>query len=133
MDRVPSMHVSMRHFYLYYHHTHFVRLDEWQEPWSNKNSQSDLIRKHLISKHSKLYREVVVLKKLKNWETVDQLLKEKPPREPFSLPGFYERLIRWITVDDQVLRFYINNFQSNLLIFTFSILVSECNGQPRTP
>ena len=75
----------------------------------NKNAQSDLIRKHLTSKHGKLYREIVVLKKLKNWETIDQsTTREKPPCEPFSLPGFYEQLIQWIAVDDQVFFLHLN-------------------------
>ena len=108
---MPPMHVrSTCRLHLQILLTIFVfRPDEWQEPWSNKNAQSDLIRKHLTLKHGKLYREIVVLKKLKNWETIHQFAtREKPPREPFSLPGFYERLIKWIAVDDQVFFLHFN-------------------------
>ena len=108
MDRMSPMHVrSTYRLHLQILLTIFVfKPDEWQEPCSNKNAQSDLICKHLTSKHGKLYREIVVLKKLKTWETIDQsAAREKLSHEPFSLPGFYERLIKWIAVDDEVFSF----------------------------
>jgi len=131
MDWMPPMHIrSTCRLRLRILLTIFVfRPDKWQEPWSNKNAQSDLICKHLTSKHGKLYREIIILKKLKNWETIDQsATREKPLREPFSLPGFYEWLIKWIAVNDQLFFFYISTLQDWHLL-----LVSECNGQPRAP
>ena len=52
--------------------------------------------------HGKAWREVVVLNKLKGWETIDLPINGKNHREPFSLEGFYQRLVRWVSVDDQV-------------------------------
>ena len=105
---MPPMHVrSTCCLHLQILLTIFVfRPDEWQEPWSNKNAQSDLIHKHLTLKHGKLYREIVILKKLKNCKTIHQFApREKLPCEPCSLAGFYEQLIKWIAVDDQVFFF----------------------------
>lgn len=49
------------------------------------------------------------MKQLKGWMQLGVTASEKPQgihhpraREPFSLAGFYERLIKWIAVDDQV-------------------------------
>ena len=44
----------------------------------------------------------MLLKQLKGWETIGASTKPAPgEREEFSLPGFYERLVKWIAVDDQ--------------------------------
>ena len=56
----------------------------------------------MVLHHSKAWREIVVLNKLKGWETIDLPTIEKNNREPFSLEGFYQRLVRWVSVDDQV-------------------------------
>ena len=47
---------------------------------------------------------MVVLRQLKGWKEIGALTVEEEPleREPFSLTGFYERLVRWVAVDDQV-------------------------------
>lgn len=52
----------------------------------------------------KIWRDMVLLKQLKGWETLGTSNKETPSgdREPFSIPGMYERLVKWIAVDDQV-------------------------------
>ncbi|KAJ7468179.1 hypothetical protein FB451DRAFT_389795 [Mycena latifolia] len=73
--------------------------------WRNTHGQTTTIRKHLQSQHGRYCWEMVVLKQLKGWETVGQAKgsSEGAEREPFSLPGFYERLVRWIAVDDQSL------------------------------
>lgn len=65
---------------------------------------------HLQSRHGKLWQNIVVAEKLKNWEKVKILLASVSERDaasngakaPFSLEGFLERLVRWIVVDNQV-------------------------------
>ena len=52
--------------------------------------------------HGKAWREIVVLKKLKGWETIDLPTIRKKNWEPFSLEGFYQQLVCWVSVDDQV-------------------------------
>ncbi|CAA7268998.1 unnamed protein product [Cyclocybe aegerita] len=53
-----------------------------------------------------MWREVVLLKQLKGWEElgvkgcVEDGQNERE-RETFTLAGFYQRLVRWIAVDDQ--------------------------------
>lgn len=68
------------------------------------------IRNHL-QRHGSLWRDVVLLKQLKGWEKMGISHKDSPSggRERFSLPGFYERLVKWIAVDDQV-RLLTNTF-----------------------
>lgn len=87
------------------------RGDDGWKAWKNNSSQTDLIRTHLLSKHEKIYNEVVILKKLKGWETINQSkggsAHQTGEREGFSLKGFYERLLRWIAVDDQVRKCFI--------------------------
>jgi hypothetical protein len=69
--------------------------------------QTDAIRKHLESEHSPLYRELVLTNKLKGWERFASSRSQSQPsgcaKEEFTLEGFYERLVRWIAVDDQVI------------------------------
>ncbi|KAJ7735047.1 hypothetical protein B0H16DRAFT_1765616 [Mycena metata] len=74
--------------------------------WRNVDGQTSAIRNHLKSEsHAKVWRDMVLLKQLKGWETLGTSNKETPSgtRETFSLPGFYERLVKWIAVDDQSL------------------------------
>ena len=58
-------------------------------------------------KHWKLYRELVVSEKLKGWEEAAQnpncpvRQQAASKHEPFSLEGFYTRLVKWIVIDDQ--------------------------------
>lgn len=72
--------------------------------WKNVEGQTASIRQHLRGKHGKVWRDVVVLRQLKGWKEVGAFTLEDEPRErePFSLAGFYERLVRWVAVDDQV-------------------------------
>jgi hypothetical protein len=48
---------------------------------------------------------MVILQKLKGWEELGSAEASPHDKEqvPFSVDGFYERLVRWIAVDDQVL------------------------------
>lgn len=61
--------------------------------------------------HWPVYRELVLSHKLKGWEAIAQgevpegagnPQKSSQTREPFSLEGFYTRLLKWVAVDDQV-------------------------------
>ena len=72
--------------------------------WKNVEGQTASIRQHLRGKHGKVWRDVVVLRQLKGWKEVGAVTLEDEPREwePFSLAGFYERLVKWVAVDDQV-------------------------------
>ena len=72
--------------------------------------------------HGKAWREIVVLKKLKGWETIDLPTIRTKNREPFSLEGFYQRLVRWVSVDDQV----AEKFHQPLTIFLPWFAVYQC-------
>ena len=86
---------------------HFTRWPKWQT-WKNKYPQSDTIREHMALHHSKAWRKIIVLNKLKGWETIDLPTIGKNNQEPFSLEGFYQRLVRWVSVDDQVRKKSVN-------------------------
>ncbi|KAI0058625.1 hypothetical protein BV25DRAFT_1146104 [Artomyces pyxidatus] len=94
-------------------------------PWKNVNGQTAAIRSHLLSKHRELYRKIVVLYQLKGWKDIVQedagTLREQrlghKDREPFSIEGFYERLIRWIVVDDQSISVIDSPELRDLLLF----------------
>lgn len=66
-------------------------------------------REHLHETHWPVYRELVITNKLKGWEAAGQGevseaaggRRHAPGREPFSLEGFYSRLLKWASVDDQ--------------------------------
>jgi hypothetical protein len=64
------------------------------------------IRAHLRKYHGDDYRDAVISEQLKGWRTIDgttsTLHTASQEREPFSLEGFYERLVSWVVVDDQV-------------------------------
>lgn len=74
------------------------------------------IREHLSSKHSEVWQNIVFVEKLKGWNKMkapagssdttssspSHLLESEVPKSTFTLEGFYERLARWIVVDDQV-------------------------------
>ena len=68
------------------------------------------MRDHLIDKHWNLYSSIVLANELKGWEKIASGVISGPEgqkaaigdREPFSVEGFYERLIKWVVVDDQV-------------------------------
>lgn len=78
--------------------------------WSNSAGQNENIRQHLRHIHQSAWEEIVKIKKLKNWDKIVTLEEAKVSsselvdrvQEPFTLEGFYERLVRWIVVDDQV-------------------------------
>ena len=64
-----------------------------------------------MSNHLKIWRDTVLVEKLKGWETIspsenvkntlshDRIASED---QEFTLDGFYERFISWVVVDDQV-------------------------------
>ncbi|THU83592.1 hypothetical protein K435DRAFT_871131 [Dendrothele bispora CBS 962.96] len=71
--------------------------------WRNSDGQTKTLRKHLRS-HGKTWTEIILIKKLKGWEKLARDLPtetETRARPPFTLEGFYERLLKWIAVDDQ--------------------------------
>lgn len=79
--------------------------DNWKT-WRNVAGQTSAIRSHLKDEHEKVWREVVVLQKLKGWKELGGTTTHsdlEPGRNGhFSIEGFYERLLRWVAVDDQV-------------------------------
>lgn len=75
--------------------------------WKNVSGQTSAIRSHLKEKHYRTWRELVMLNQLKGWTDISKECPEDE-REAFSLQGFYERLLRWIAVDDQVPYIYFN-------------------------
>jgi hypothetical protein len=82
----------------------FLRRDTTWSVWANSNGIADTIRTHLARKHSKEWRKIVVIEKLKGWDKIrcDSENGDRPTREQFTWEGFLERLRRWIAVDDQV-------------------------------
>ena len=82
----------------------------------NCDGQTEKIRKHIHEMHWPVYRELVLSHKLKGWEGIARgevpegaggSRKSTQAREPFTLDGFYTRLLKWVAVDDQVhLSFY---------------------------
>jgi len=75
----------------------------------NCDGQTEKIRRHLHEMHWPVYRELVLSHKLKGWEAIAQGevpegvgSPQKSSQEPFSLEGFYTRLLKWVAVDDQV-------------------------------
>lgn len=56
------------------------------------------------NKHLKVWREMVVKMSLKGWEDrVDVASRHRRgDTEEFTLQGFYDRLLKWVAVDDQV-------------------------------
>ncbi|KAJ6631140.1 hypothetical protein B0H10DRAFT_1938681 [Mycena sp. CBHHK59/15] len=75
-------------------------LDKWRT-WKNVDGQTMAIRDHLKAAHSKVYREIVLTKKLKGFETLAAMTQVAPgEQEEFLLPGFYDWLVKWIAVDD---------------------------------
>jgi hypothetical protein len=76
--------------------------------WRNVSGQTTAIRNHLKDEHETVWREVVLLEKLKGWKEIGNHPShsssdpETRRNERFSIEGFYERLLRWIAVDDQV-------------------------------
>jgi hypothetical protein len=87
--------------------------------WKNVEGQNKAIRTHL-HKHGKHWLDIVVSKKLKGWKTIRLRSKnstsEEHPREPFTLEGFLDRLVRWVTVDDQVRAYSLNTQKSPLIM-----------------
>ncbi|KAF4611155.1 hypothetical protein D9613_006647 [Agrocybe pediades] len=75
--------------------------------WSNINGMADTIRNHLSTKHRSEWRKMVLLEKLKGWDKMPaqggDALKSNAPGPAFTLEGFFERLVEWISVDDQSL------------------------------
>jgi hypothetical protein len=78
-----------------------IRLERWST-WKNVDGQTTAIRNHLKAEHGKIWRVLVLLKQIKGWETIGASTETAPgEREEFSIPGFYNRLVKWIAVDDR--------------------------------
>lgn len=66
------------------------------------------IRTHFQKSHYTLWRALVVSNKAKGWEQLHESYEKHRATDKayinttFTLEGFYERLTRWIVVDDQV-------------------------------
>ncbi|KAF4617427.1 hypothetical protein D9613_006423 [Agrocybe pediades] len=72
--------------------------------WKNSNGMADTIRNHLSSKHGTEWRQIVLVEQLKGWEKISSIKPvPKEVKEEFTLQGFWDRLARWIAVDDQSL------------------------------
>ncbi|KAF7330238.1 putative AC transposase [Mycena venus] len=79
----------------------FCPLEKWTT-WKNVEGQTASIRHHLKTTHTKVWKELVFLKKLKGYETLGAANNQDPgEREEFSIPVFYDKLAKWIAVDDQ--------------------------------
>ncbi|CAA7265591.1 unnamed protein product [Cyclocybe aegerita] len=109
---------------------------EWTT-WSNRAGQSKTICNHLKRKHWKVWRDIVILKQLKGWKELGLTrygtgsTSGPYEREPFSLDGFYDRLVRWIVVDDQSLDVVDSPELRNLLLF-ISVDLNENDIPHRT-
>ncbi|KAJ6475550.1 hypothetical protein C8R45DRAFT_1102828 [Mycena sanguinolenta] len=79
----------------------FFKPEQWKT-WKNVDGQTQVIRDHPKT-HRKVWSDLVLLKHLKGWETIGALTQTTAgEREEFSLPGFYERLVKWIASIDVV-------------------------------
>lgn len=82
--------------------------DNWKV-WKNSDGQTSTIRSHMIKNHLETgWEELVIKERLKNWQKVDHDRGKReqstavPSVGPFTLEGFYERLVCWVATDDQV-------------------------------
>lgn len=64
--------------------------------------QTSCVRNHLKNDHGEMWLKIVISQELKGWQDAARNSNHRD-REPFSLGGFNERLLKWIAVDDQVL------------------------------
>jgi hypothetical protein len=66
---------------------------------------------HLQKHHWHNYCREVIAEQLKGWQTMDDTTSSSQTapqeQEPFSLEGFYEQLVSWVVVDDQVCNFQV--------------------------
>jgi len=111
--------------------------DEWTA-WKCCEGQTTNIRTHLRENHWKVYREVVVKEKLKYWDEIAQMtgptaLSAPKECEPFTLEGFFERLVKWVVVDDQVSFTFFFLYCLKLTALQHGYVGNECCGIPRTP
>lgn len=96
--------------------------------WKNCDGQTKTIRNHLESAHQLLWEELVIVYKLKGWETIQEQQKvdtngRKRSYEPFTLAGFNERLLSFIAANDKVhflLDFYDAYLQQTDAYFSVS-------------
>lgn len=80
--------------------------------WRNISGQTSCVRNHLKNAHEAMWLQIVILQELKGWRDAGCLNSNHQNREPFSLTGFYERLLKWIAVDDQVCMYLKTNLSS---------------------
>lgn len=71
------------------------------------------IHDHLGAQHYDYWWQIVFLERLKGWDTIPPPLEAREEifadsKVPvFTLEGFYEKLARWIVIDDQVIDLHI--------------------------
>ncbi|KDQ52761.1 hypothetical protein JAAARDRAFT_50161 [Jaapia argillacea MUCL 33604] len=86
------------------------------------------IRKHLEKDHGEMWRGVVITEKLKGWEELKAGCRPGlsevgcNEREPFSVKGFLDHLVKWIAVDDQSINVVESEELRDLLLFVGSEL-----------
>lgn len=71
---------------------------KWQA-YKNCDGVVTTLRTHMRNKHELEYEGYL---RTDAWETALRQLKGGHTKEPFCLTGFFERLIRWMVIDDQV-------------------------------
>lgn len=92
-----------------------MHFSETWKCWKNTGGITGAIRAHLSGKaHAAAWRADVIAQKLKGWENIkvhdsaapDPTTTANPTGArvgPFDIKVFYELLLRWIVVDDQVI------------------------------
>ena len=94
--------------------THSRSKDGWKA-WKNGSGQVSNIIEHLERAHWQTYRSRVIAHGLKHYEDLLKSEEEKGScrrdRPPFTVEGFRNRLLRFMTVYDQVGAFYSRNVQ----------------------
>jgi hypothetical protein len=72
----------------------------WHKPWKNGDGITTTLRRHLETKHSQDYLDIVDRLRLRSG--LHNLTTPENDDEPFSLDRWVELLADWIVVDDQV-------------------------------
>ncbi|KAG9018943.1 hypothetical protein FRB90_008137, partial [Tulasnella sp. 427] len=74
--------------------------------WKKTRGITSTIRRHLANKHSREYSTVRTVMGMPSLQAALQTASsaQEPEKEPFTMDGFIQRLLRWIVVDDQSIR-----------------------------
>lgn len=103
--------------------------------WQNVRGQTSAIRNHLALKHTLTWEDLVVANRLKGWEEVQQgkgtrlesAGSNTNSYAPFTIAEFHERLIRFVSADDQVrIIVYLILIWCPLSLLRQSIGIVEC-------